>query len=87
MALGTYDRLVVHYSPACLKAGQPALNRAGLAYNPAGRLTIRPAVYNPALTYSTRQKKPFHTAVFNHRRYCVVQTVARPLHDRCATVA
>ena len=25
--------------------------------------------------YSTRQKKTFHTAVFNHRRYCVVQTV------------
>ena len=51
MALGTYDRLVVHYSPAGLKAGQPALNWTGSAYNPAGRLTIGPAVYNPALTY------------------------------------
>ena len=30
------DPLAVHYSPAGLKAGQPALNRAG-------RLTIRPA--------------------------------------------
>ena len=43
---GYYDR----FSPAGLKAGQPALNRAGSAYNPAGRLTIGPAVYNPALT-------------------------------------
>ena len=30
---------------------RPALNRVGSAYNPAGRLTIGPAVYNPALTY------------------------------------
>ena len=31
-------------------------------------------------------KKTFHTVVFNHRRYCVVQTVVWPLQDRCMTV-
>ena len=33
--------------------------------------------------YTVRVKKTFHTAAFNHHRYCMVQ----PLFDRCVTVA